>query len=75
MRDVMSGLTKKIKCHLPSHEGNVFWIISSVDHALRSAGQVLEADEYLGKCEASGSYEEIIKLSLQYVEFINSEAA
>ena len=62
--------TCKVKpsCKLIGEDGNVFNIIGKVSRTLKAAGMKAEADEFVVKAFASGSYYEVLNLVMDYVE-------
>lgn len=60
----------KPKCKLIGEDGNVFIIIGKVRRTLRSHGMKEEMQEYTTKCENAKSYDEVIRISNDYVEII-----
>jgi hypothetical protein len=59
---------EKPKCKLVGEDGNVFAIIGRVSRALKTAGQRTKADEFTKKAFGSGSYDEVLRLAMEYVE-------
>ncbi|MHB8107774.1 MAG: hypothetical protein ACYDH4_10175 [Candidatus Cryosericum sp.] len=66
MREVSGNM--KPECQLTESDGNVFAIMGNVRRALKRAGQTKEADEFLAKARACGSYDEVLRLCEEYVE-------
>ena len=59
---------EKPTCKLVGEDGNVFNIIGRVSKALKSSGQPEKAEEFQEKAFASGSYDEVLVLAMEYVE-------
>ena len=60
-------------CYRPVYkleDGNVFVVIGAVRQALRSAGKKKEADEFVERAMASGSYEAVLVMVHDYVEVV-----
>ncbi len=53
---------------LVGEDGNVFSIIGKVSKALKRAGKKELASEFVDLAFASGSYDEVIQLVMEYVE-------
>lgn len=53
---------------LIGEDGNVFAIIGRVSKALKRAGQREKAKEFTDKAMKSGSYDEVLRLCMDYVE-------
>lgn len=62
--------TCKVKppCKLIGEDGNVFNIIGKVTRTLKSAGQRESANEFTKKAFECGSYDEVLRLVMDYVE-------
>jgi len=58
----------KVVVKLSGEDGNVFSIIGRVGSALKRAGKVDLAKEYQAKALSSGSYDEVLCLSMDYVD-------
>lgn len=58
----------KVMLHLQGPEGNVFCIIGKVSEALRRAGQVDKAKEFMDKAFNSPSYQAVLDLCDDYVD-------
>jgi hypothetical protein len=58
----------KPTCKLVGANGNVFNIIGLVSKALKDDGQTDKAKEFQEKAMQSGSYEEVLNLTHDYVE-------
>lgn len=54
-------------------DGNVFSIIGNVQSTLRKAGFKEKAAEFRDKALSAKSYDEVIQLSMQYVDFGGDE--
>lgn len=59
---------QKPVCKLIGEDSNVFSIIGLVQKALKKAGQSDKAKEFGEKAFNSGSYDEVLRLSMEYVE-------
>jgi hypothetical protein len=59
--------TKPI-CKLVGTDGNVFAIIGKVSAALKKAGHPDKASQFTAKAFQSGSYDEVLRLVMEYVE-------
>ena len=55
-------------CRLVGEDGNVFNIIGRVSRSLKMAGQVDQAKEFTSKAFSAGSYDEVLRLAMEYVE-------
>jgi len=60
--------SEKPTCKLIGEDGNVFNIIGRVSQALKRAGMKDKAEEFQKKAFASGSYDEVLRLCMDYVE-------
>lgn len=58
----------KPDCKLTGTDGNVFAIIGRVSKVLEKAGQTDKALEFEKKAFACASYNEVLKLTNEYVE-------
>jgi hypothetical protein len=58
----------KPACKLVGTDGNVFSIIGRVKQALKKAGQEDRAREFVEKAFRAGSYDEVLRLCMDYVE-------
>ncbi len=58
----------KPTCKLIGEDGNVFYIVGLVTRCLRRNNMVDKAAEFQGKAFASKSYDEVLRLAMQYVE-------
>mgnify|MGYP001589215783 len=58
----------KIRVRLIGENGNAFNLIGLVDNALRKAGQLEKAKEFLGKAMQAGSYNDLLCLCMEYVD-------
>jgi hypothetical protein len=56
---------KKPKCKLTGKDGNVFNIIGLVQRALKDAGKVDEAKDFVAKAFAAESYDEVLYLATE----------
>jgi len=59
---------EKPSCKLIGEDGNVFNIIGRVSQALKGAGMKDKAEEFTKKAFASKSYDEVLRLCMDYVE-------
>lgn len=66
----LNGATdgRKPACKLVGTDGNVFSIIGRVKRALKKAGQEDRAREFVEKAFRAGSYDEVLRLCMDYVE-------
>ena len=55
---------------LSGEDGNVFFIIGRVSKALKRAGVPEMATEYQEKATSSGCYDEVLALTMEYVDTI-----
>lgn len=53
---------------LVGEDGNVFAIIGRVAKTLKRAGQPEKAQEFRDKAMQAGSYDEVLRLCMDYVE-------
>jgi len=53
---------------LIGQDGNVFFIIGQCSKALRRANRIQEASEFSSKCFAASSYDEVLRLAMEYCE-------
>lgn len=60
----------KPECKLIGEDGNVFNVIGRVSKSLKRAGMKEAADEFMQKAFSSGSYDEVLRLAMEYVEII-----
>jgi len=60
----------KPPCKLLGTDGNVFSIIGRVKRALNRAGQDDRAREFVKRAFAAGSYDEVLRLCLEFVEVV-----
>ena len=67
MRAGGEGATKP-ECTLVGEDGNVFNVIGRVRRALRNAGQEEQAREFVERAFRCGSYDEVLRLVLEYVD-------
>ena len=61
---------KKPQCELIGEDSNVFFIIGRVIKTLRRAGLNEQADEFNSKYKDCQSYDEVLQLSMDYVEIV-----
>lgn len=62
-----SDVSKPV-CKLVGTDGNVFAIIGRVRDALRAAGQAARAAEFVERAFSAGTYDEVLRLCMEYVE-------
>ena len=60
--------TTKPTCQLVGGDGNAFAIIGTVSKCLKRAGMPDKAKEFQEKAFSSGSYDEVLRLCMEYVE-------
>ena len=60
----------KPKCTLVGMDGNAFAIISMVSGCLIRNGSNDLAKEFIGRAFNAGSYDEVLKICMEYVEVI-----
>jgi len=58
----------KPKCELTETDGNVFALAGRVGSALKRAGQADKAKEFYEKLPNCGSYDEALRLMMEYVD-------
>ena len=62
-------MTTKPKCKLVHQaDGNVFSILGRVRRALRESGQPEQADAVTERVTQAGSYDEALRIIMEYVE-------
>jgi hypothetical protein len=59
---------EKPRCKLIGEDGNVFNVIGRVRCALLNAGHDDEAREFMERAFRCGSYDEVLRLVLEYVD-------
>jgi hypothetical protein len=59
---------RKPRCRLTGTDGNVFAVIGFVRRALRNAGQIERAREFVERAGAARSYDEVLRLCFEYVD-------
>jgi hypothetical protein len=59
---------EKPECQLIGEDGNVFLIMGRVRRSLEGAGQRKEAAEFTERARAAHSYDEVLRLVMEYVE-------
>ena len=57
-----------VTSRLVGEDGNVFNIIGIVSRDLKRAGHIQEAKEFSEKCMNASSYDEVLQISMDYVE-------
>ena len=55
-------------CKLVGTDGNVFSIIGKVSNTLKKAGLPEQAKEFTGKAFSSGSYDDVLALTMECVD-------
>jgi hypothetical protein len=60
--------TRKPVCRLVGGDGNVFAVIGSVRRALKNAGQVDRAKEFVARAYHAQGYDEVLAMVHEYVE-------
>jgi hypothetical protein len=63
----------KIACSLQGIEPNMYAVIGRVSEVLRKAGEEQLADEFVGRAILSDGYDEVVRLSQDYVELRKGE--
>jgi hypothetical protein len=58
----------KPRCKLVGEDGNVFNLVGLASKALKRAGQPESAKEMSAKCFKAGSYDEAVRVIMDYVE-------
>lgn len=58
----------KPTCELIGQDGNVFAIIGAVSKTLKRAGLKEQASEFTKRAFSSSSYDEVLRLVMEYVE-------
>ena len=58
----------KPECKLSGENGNVFKIVGAVSRTLKRAGQPEQASEFTSKAFKAGSYDEVLRLAMSYVD-------
>ena len=61
-------MENKPKCKLTGTNGNVFALAGKVSAVLKKAGQPDKAIEFTGKLFECGSYDEALRLMVEYVD-------
>lgn len=61
-------MSKKPKCRLTGTDGNVFVLAGRVGSVLKKARQVDKAKEFYEKLPKCGSYDEALRLMMDYVD-------
>jgi hypothetical protein len=57
-----------VRVKLVGEDGNAFFIIGKTMKALKKAGYPELAEEYQDKAFASGSYDEMLRVTMEYVD-------
>ena len=68
VHDGRRRVLEKPTVKLVGENGNVFNVIGLTKRALRAAGRHDLADEFLAKAFKAGSYDEVLRLVMQYCE-------
>ncbi len=58
----------KPKCKLIGEDGNIFFILGRVSKVLKETGKADHAKECSGRVMNSGSYDEALRIIMEYVE-------
>ncbi len=58
----------KPRCKLIGEDGNIFFILGRVRETLKANGQADQAKEVSERVMACGSYDEALKIIMEYVE-------
>lgn len=58
----------KPKCKLIGEDGNIFFILGRVGRVLKEAGKADQAKECSDRVMNSGSYDEALRIIMEYVE-------
>ena len=58
----------KPKCQLVGHDGNIFNLMGIASKALKEAGQKEKSDEMIKRITDSKSYDEALRIIMEYVE-------
>ena len=61
-------MTEKPICKLTETDGNVFAIIGRVSETLKKSGQQDHAKEFQDRAFSSESYDDVLRLCMEYVE-------
>ncbi len=61
-------MNDKPKCRLVGEDGNIFSILGRVMKVLKESGKPDKAQECSTRVMASGSYDEALKIIIEYVE-------
>ncbi len=59
---------RRPRCRLTGTDGNALAVIGNVRRALRNAGQIDRAREFVERAWAAGSYDEVLRLCFEYVD-------
>lgn len=68
----VQGAVKPIRPR-PQNDGNIYALIGWISAILHNEGQHDEAEEFIHRTLALSTYDEILGLSQDYVEFENGE--
>lgn len=60
----------KPECELIDTDSNIFAIMGRVGRVLRTAGMDAEAKEYMDRVKSCGSYDEALRITMEYVEVV-----
>jgi len=58
----------KPQCRLVGEDGNIFFILGRVRQALKASGKNDQVQEVSERVMASGSYDEALKIIMEYVD-------
>ncbi|MFA9399442.1 MAG: hypothetical protein ACERKV_14405 [Clostridiaceae bacterium] len=60
----------KPRCKLLGGDGNIFYILGRVSITLKESGEYDKAKECSDRVMASGSYDEALRIIMEYVEVV-----
>jgi len=61
-------MPKKPKCQLSGTDGNIYALTGRAGATLKRAGMWAEAEEMYGKVRATTSYDEALRVIMEYVD-------
>ena len=67
-QSIRTANERKPVCKLMGTDGNVFAVIGRVREVLRRASQAERASEFAQRAFRAGSYDEVLRLCMEYVE-------
>jgi hypothetical protein len=67
-REESASTHPKPVCRLIGEDGSVFDVIGRVRRALKNAGQIDRAREFVERAFAAKSYDEVLALAMDFVE-------